>query len=135
MEGAPCTKSTNREWLCLFFRVLEVKVATTLGFLSHPLHLTRGRGQAQMHMELQCTRRERVTGIAKPLGSAFPPHVLCAGRVGDGPPGTPGTVLGLCEPAQASQGAAWVPHCLLPAPSSCLCSHTAEHQGTQLDCS
>lgn len=26
--------------------------STRLGFLSHPLHLTRGRGQAQTHAEL-----------------------------------------------------------------------------------
>jgi len=52
MEGAPCTKSTNKRMAVFVFPCTGGEGITTLGFLSHPLHLTRGRGQAQAGAEL-----------------------------------------------------------------------------------
>lgn len=52
MEGAPCAKSTNKRIAVFVFPCTGGEGATTLGFLSHPLHLTQGRGQAQTYVEL-----------------------------------------------------------------------------------
>lgn len=47
----PALNQQTREWLFVF-PCTGGEGATTLGFLSHPLHLTQGRGQAQTHAEL-----------------------------------------------------------------------------------
>lgn len=69
MEGAPCTKSTNKRMAVFVFPCTGGEGAATLGFLSHPPHLTQGRGQAQTLAELHiyvegvCNWNNKIFGL------------------------------------------------------------------------
>lgn len=71
--------------------------ATTLGFLSHPFHLTQGRGQAQTHAELHIYtegarnwNNESFGLCLSPL--ACQPCLPCRWSGRWGTPGTPGAL-------------------------------------------
>lgn len=113
--------------------------STMLGFLSHPLQLTQGRGQAQTHEELHiyvegALEQQKFWSLPSP-----PPmcRTLPVSGVGD---------VGLLAclmfslwlyfhecfkpPLAADLGAAWASHCpwLLASLPQLLCNHTEVHR-------
>lgn len=135
MEGAPCTKSTNKRMAVFVFPCTGGEGATTLGFLSHPLHLTQGRGQAQTHAELHTYVEGACNWNNKSFGPCLSPTPTPCPPCRVGTPGTPGALPPGCAFTNAlSQrlpptGAALVPRCpRLPAATpALLCNATEVH--------
>lgn len=136
MAGAPCTKSTNKRMAVFVFPCTGGEGATTLGFLSHPLHLTQGRGRAQTHAELHiyvevaCHWNNKSVGLClSPTPTPCPP---C--QAGDSwhawrsPPGCAFT--NALSQHLPPTGAALVPRCArLPASTpQLLCNPTEVHR-------
>lgn len=137
----PALNQQTREWLCLFFRVLEVKVQPRWGFF-HILSIWHRAGDRHRHTQsCTSTRREHVTGTTKALVSAFPhshaSRAFPVGGVGDG--GllarlalSPRLYFRECfKPALATKGSCpLVSHCsrLLASTLQLLCNHTEAHR-------
>lgn len=121
MEGAPCAKSTNRRMAVFIFPCTGGEGAATLGFLSHPLHLTQGRGQAQTHAEphtyVEGAGNWNHESFGPCLSPPRTPCPRCRWSQRCGTPGVPGALPPGCAVTNAlsqhlpPKAAALVSHC------------------------